>query len=438
MRKRILVISRNAWNNNISMGNTTSNIFKGVVGLEFANIFCRAEIPDNDICDIYYRITESELIKRLYNRKNSIGVQGNYIKFRNNQSKDNNAATNTEKRLYDIFRNHRFHILLWSRELLWKISDWKNESLSIFINKFKPDIIFMEMYDSFYMYDILKYAKFISNAKVVLFTGDDIYSLRKFSLSPLYWVNRIILRNKVRHSIINSELCYCMSEKQLLEFRNEFGDKFKVLRKSINQLDIQPFDRGNNHKDKDDLIKFVYTGNIIDGRWGTLVKLAKAINQINSTGIKASLTIYSTNKLSKSMQSKMTFNDNIKFMGRISVDMVDKVQKEADVLVHVESFKIKSKLQTRYSFSTKIVDYFRNSKCILAIGWEGSNSIEYLKKNNAAIVITDTNDIKEIVNQMILSPEIIEEYSENARICGLKNHLRDNVQKELIHDLKNI
>ncbi|MHA6533614.1 glycosyltransferase [Paenibacillus sp. BAC0078] len=429
MTSKILVITRNAWNNGNSTGNTATNLFSNWDRENLANLFCRAELPDNEVCDKYFRITESELIgSTLKNRE--IGIVANYESLTKTTSEKNVEIAEREKRIYNFFRNNRFHILLWAREILWAMGKWENKKLKEFLLEFNPQIIYMPIHDCFYMHNILRYVKKVTNAKVVLFTGDDMYSLKQFSVSILYWINRFILRRKIRSSIKMADICYCMSDIQISEFKNEFGGEFKILRKGITQAEGRP--RYSQH---DDVINFVYTGNITNGRWKTLAAIGRGIHALNNEKVKARLYIYTTNSLTNKMKRKLNFNDEVIFMGSVLPSKIRGIQQKADVVVHVESFELKYKLQTRLSFSTKLVDYFQNGKCILAVGWERANSIDYLVKNDAAIVATNKEEIINKLKEIINNPAIITEYSEKSWECGVGNHQIDEIQHSLYNDL---
>ncbi len=118
------------------------------------------------------------------------------------------------------------------------------------------------------------------------------------------------------------------------------------------------------------------------------------LNELNKTKLRAKLEIYSTNQLTNKMKRQLGSNDQVLFMGAVDSNKVKEIQRKSDVVVHVESFRLKYKLQTRLSFSTKLVDYFQNSKCIFAVGWDKANSIDYLIENDAAIVATSVDMIK--------------------------------------------
>ena len=107
MKGKILVISRNAWNNSNSTGNTATNFFSNWNDWEFANLFCRNEIPNNDICKRYFRISESDLLRGLF-KSDKIGKAASYEEFTEETEINSNANVSKEKRLYDHFRNNRW------------------------------------------------------------------------------------------------------------------------------------------------------------------------------------------------------------------------------------------------------------------------------------------------------------------------------------------
>lgn len=432
MNKRVLVITRNAWNNGNSTGNTASNFFSNWDKNSIANLFCRAELPNNQICDKYYRITENELIGSILKKKD-VGHIASYNKLVKNECQNNIKTIAKEKKLYDFFRNYRIYILVWAREILWSIGKWKNDKLYSFLKDFNPQIIYMPIHDCFYMHNILHYAKSVTNAKIILFTGDDMYSLKQFSLSGLYWINRFILRSKIRRSIKMADICYCMSDIQISEFKKEFDDKFKILRKGMSIKNLMPV-----YPKHAGAINFVYTGNICNGRWKVIAKIGKAIHELNNEKNKVKLYIYSANKLTSKMKKKLNIGDEVRFMGSVLPNRIPEIQQNADVVIHVESFELKYKLQTRLSFSTKLVDYFQNGKCIFAVGWSKANSIDYLIENDAAIIAVNEKEIKEKIKSIIDNPNIIDKYALKSWECGKLNHHKEDLQKLLYEDFNNI
>lgn len=425
---KCLVITLNAWNNANNTGNTATNIFSSIQDdYQFANIFCRNESPDNDLCDKYFRITEEDFLKaRLFG--SSIGTPGDYSAFHKvTNEQDRNA------KLHGAMRNHRWHVLLWVREALWRVASWKNERLESFAKEFDPDIVYMPIHDNWYMHDVLNAVCKATKAKVILYTGDDMYTYGQFRLSPLYWINRTVLRSKIRRSIRSATRVYCMSEEQAKRFQKEFGDKFRVLRKRVTTEPQRPSGAISDTKP----LKMVFTGNIGLGRWEQLTAIAQAVDELSpNSAPAASIEVYTTQSFAPAMRTQTDRIDSLTFKGAISPSEVVAVQEAADVLIHIESFGLRERLKCKFSFSTKLADYFQRQKAIFAVGPKGINSIDYLLANDAAIVATSPDEIRERLKQIIEDRSLIEVYATKSWQCGVQKHSSEKIQAMLKQDFR--
>ena len=66
--------------------------------------------------------------------------------------------------------------------------------------------------------------------------------------------------------------------------------------------------------------------------------------------------------------------------------------------MHVESFNLKNKLETRYAISTKVMDYISVGRCILAIGPSDIASTMYLDDRKLAYTARNKKDLLQIVH----------------------------------------
>ncbi len=429
----VLVISRSPWDIDNSTGNTLSNIFNNSK-FNLANIYCREGHPNNSLCTKYYKMSETLLIKKLFGVGTEAGIPFD-IKdlYEELNAKNDFKKNNMEKRLYDIFRSNRMHILLWLRELLWGLASWKNENLNKFILGFNPQIIFMWGYDVFYMHSVLKYVNSVSDASVLLFHTDDYSTSKQYSLNPFFWINRFILQKKIMTSINISSHNYCITEKQRDEYEEIYTRKFGLLRKGGDFSSSKYFSNKINNP-----IKLIYVGNITSARYKTLGRIGRVLQKINKGNIVAQLFIYTQNKLTKKMNRCLDIKDSIILKGSIPNKEVKNVLNQADVLIHVESFSLKEKLETRLSFSTKIVDYFQAARCIFAVGWSKAASINYLIQNDAAMVACNEEEIEEKLRMLIDHPELIGKYGRKGWECGKRNHQIETIQKEFFIDLQEV
>lgn len=430
MFPKVLVITRNAWNNGNCTGNTLSNFFDGWPDDKIANAYFRSEPISNNVCKNYFKITEQDLLRSLRCRTY---IPGNHIMiadYNTEESKEEIQDISNSKKIYSFFSHHRWTLAIWARDLLWFCTKWGNTKFVDFLQNYSPDVLYMPCYDSVYMHRILWFVKSITNARIVLFTGDDTYTLKQFSLSPLYWINRFINRFTMRKSVKLSDTLFVISDLQKKEYDKIFRIDCKILRKGGKfKSEIEP---KNNVTTP---IKMVYTGNIHAGRWKTLAVMVNALEKINKIDKLVDFDIYTLSHKTDEMIKALDKNGTSRLMPPASEKTIMEAIKNADVLVFVEPFTLRERLKWRLSFSTKIVDYLASSRAIVAIGPEGLSSMDYLKSNDAAYCITNRNEIEEKLEYLIKNPSLISQYAEKSWKCGSSNNRIEDTKKVLMSGL---
>ncbi len=436
---RILVISKTVWSRENSFGNSYNNIFRGIKDLEFANVFCRQGRPD---CDVNltrcFYIDQSKFIPNLFNRKIATGhelvlnLQSKVIsdnKISSHQLKEKKALHDWVIRLGKILR---WQVFKWMEDLHWKIGRWNSPELEKFIKDFQPDLLFMPVYYAMYMNDIVLWVKKLTNAPMLGYISDDNYTLRQFSLSPLFWIDRLWKRRKVKAVIDKCEILYVISVIQKREYNQIFGEKCKVLTK-MDDFDSPPPSWNYQHRP----LSLIYAGNIGTGRWKSLALLAKAVERLNHEGMECNLDIYTSTPLSLWMRHALLRHGTV-FHSPVSYYQIIQLQKETDILVHVEGLSFASRLAVHQSFSTKLVDFFAMGKPILAIGTPDVASISYLIENKAAMVVSDEQTIYKKLKDIIENKKILIDYGQKSYECGKKLHNRKEIQTLLKNDFRSI
>ncbi len=419
---RILVISNTPWRDDNSFGNSYTSIFKGIKKIELANIYCNYGAPDNDLVAHHFQITEKSLIHNLLNPKYPSGrvVENN---------KETAPLTNSQAKGVNFFKKNRLQIFFWIRDLIWIIGRWKSPQINKFITDFQPDIIFQPLYYSNYINNIVVYIKKLTNAPMVAYVSDDVYTLRQFSLSPLFWIDRFIKRRKIRKVVNLCEHLYVISDIQKKDYEKCFGIECRVLTKGAEFITPQLKSENNTP------LKFVFTGNIGAGRWKSLAMIADALNDINKDHIKVQLIIYTPSPLTKRMQKALTKNESVRLTGAVPSSEISAIHSDADVLIHVESLDLKERLLVRQSFSTKIVDYLHAARTIFAIGSPEVASMDFLTKNDAAIVAFNKESVREQIKYIVNDKSVLNEYAIKAWECGKRNNQISEIQKRLSTDL---
>lgn len=417
----VLIVSYESWRDTNNGGNVLSNIFSAFSDADIAQIYCYGDLPNNSVCQKYFQISDSMLLTDKKGRKLE---QRDYSV---DDIKHSEVADNKIKsKIPAVFKE----ALLLTREILWSISKWKTKELESFIKEFKPDIIFAPCYSYFHISKLALYAKSIARCPMISYISDDNYSLKQFRFSPSFWVNRLITRKWIRKHFSESSLIYTMTELQKKEYELLFKRPMKVLCKSA------LFEKCE--KKTGNPVQFIYAGGLYLNRWKVLAELSKALADINKNRLNAQLHIFSDSELSNYKKKKINDGCNSILHKAIPYSELTDRYRESDVAVHVESFDIKNRLITRLSFSTKIIDCMNSGCAVLAIGPNTQAGISYLKDNDAAVCVNNLNDLRSTVSELVNHTEMIEQYAEKANRLGKKNHIKNDIDKNVRQDFLDI
>lgn len=421
---RILVISDTPWSKENSFGNSFSNIFEGIPDLEFADIACRTVTDLDPIVSACFEISEKSLLKNLQDKRSPSGkkIDIEALKRRTKSAEESNVKT--------FARKKRWIVLFWARDLIWKLGHWKSKELLDFIDDFKPDLIFQPVYYSSYLNDIACFIQAYTNVPMLGYISDDNYTLRQFSLSPLYWIDRLYKRKKVKKTIEKCKILYVISDIQKQDYEKVFTPPCKVLTKCAD-FSEPPQLKAEYHSP----LQIVFTGNIGSSRWKSLAIIANALKTVNADGVKAQLRIYTATPLTEKMKKALEIPDTSFLMGTVPASAIPQIQSEADMLVHVEGLDLKNRLLVRQSFSTKLVDYFKSARPILAVGPYDVASMAHLMENDCALTAQNADDLAEKLNSVLCDRRILAELAEKAYACGKRYHDQTQMRAMLKADL---
>lgn len=416
---RILFISCSPWRDDNNIGNTYTNIFKGIDDLEIAHICCGGGSPSSDFVKKHFHISEKALLLNLIDRKISTGT----LAKEDAKYLDNLGG----KRFFNFMRKTRFQIFFWIRELIWLIGRWKSKELDQFIEEFNPDLLFVTFLDNIYLNRLILYVKEKCKKPLAVYAWDDVASLKRFSFSPLYWLNVMIQRPKLKKVAQKADLFYVISPMQQRYYAEYFKKPCKIITKGRVFYTEQEVSLNKP-------LQMVYAGNLGTGRVNSLIEIVKALKVIDKDEIIAQIQIYTLTPLSGRQKRQLCVN-NISFLNKpLKGSEVDSVLNKADILIHVEPLNKVDASKVAMSFSTKLVDYFSKRKCILAVGPKDVSSIDLLKKENIAAVATGKKEIIDVMKEILYDTDKLKFYANNAWLYGQKNYDIKKIQKSLVVD----
>ena len=419
---KVLSISLSTWRKDSGI-HTQTDLFKYYDPDRVAQIYTKSDLPNTDVCNSFFRISENEVIKSVYKRK-PVGCR---VQNGTEPDEATKKAMEEEQALYAKAHKKKSWFLTLAREFIWMLGKWKTKALDEFVEQEAPDVYFVPIYPVVYMgwiqlHILKKYPR-----PYVCYLADDNYSYKACGTNLFAYMHRWMLRKVVKKLATNCTEMFTITKTEAIETDACFGTKSVVLTKGI---DFEG--REYNDKPVSDPIRIVYTGNLLIGRAVSLVEISKAMANINKDGEKVIFDIYSATVPDEKTLEQLN-SHGCHFRGRVPKSEVDGIQESADIVVFAESLEKKHRMDARLSFSTKLTDYFKNGKCIFAIGDKGIAPIIYLRENDCAIIANEYSEIEERLRFLIETPEKISEYSRKAFDCGMKNHNAKDIEEIFVN-----
>ncbi|MBQ8184085.1 MAG: hypothetical protein IJ025_09345 [Clostridia bacterium] len=412
---KVLVVGINPWIDNTGI-NTLINFFDGWDKNSIAHIYTRAKLPNTHMCDKFFRISEPKVMKSVFKRSIRTGEEV----FNSNEEAVEASQEN------QIYNKKHSSLMSLAREFVWLLGKWKTKELDRFLDEYDADVLFFPVYANVYMNRLQNYIRKRTKKPVVLYVSDDNYSYKSIAKTPVSLFTRFWLRSQEKKLFKNAEKIMVIAPKQKEEYDRLFNTDSVILTKGID-FSAVPYEE----KSLNSPIKMIYTGKLIIGRWISLAKIAEAMGEINKNETKVELDIYTTDVLTEEQKTKLNRN-GCSVKGALTLDEVQQVQKQADILVFVESLEKEFRYTARLSFSTKITDYLKSGKCIFAVGDKDIAPIDYFNRYDSAITATSYDEIGEKLKELINNENKIIEYSKKAYDCGKEHHNAELTNKILV------
>jgi hypothetical protein len=316
--------------------------------------------------------------------------------------------------LFRLKRSFRMFLIATAELCPYFIS----KELLNFISDFNADAVYTTLENPRVIH-LVQHIQKISNIKIIPHFMDD-YPSTVFK-NPSTRIHRLIVLNKLKNLIASSPACFCISQSMCIEYTKRYEkEEFYPLMNCIEEY----YGNSEEYFENEDIIKFCYTGGLHLQRDQVLEQLIKYMALIKD--INFEFTIYTQKSVWDICSDQFSKFPFVSYGGYKNKDQILEKMKQSDVLVFAESFDVSVQNYTKFSISTKIPEYLSVGKNILAIGPKGIASIDYLKDNNAAYIITDLDDFKAInlVINDIINKKNSQIMIKNAKKLFIQNHLR--------------
>ncbi len=416
---KVLVVNALPFSWTTNSGITMSNLFMGWPSDRLAQIDYSNTKADFDICSNYWLLKKWDILKGcignspLSNIRSIEEIAANCADTLDQDGYESRATV--ERQLSCLPLKLRIYI----GEMIFRLPSVLSPPLLNWIDNFQPDVIFSFTASAPMLRTVVKISQLRDIPILPYFTDDWITTLFKddfLSLplrrSLLYWFDECLKRAPVR--IAN---CDAMNE----EYTKRYGGQFETFMNLVKYSEEMCSNRFERTRER---IRFVYIGSLEPGRWKSLRAIGEALQELETIGIKGELLIYSFPADIEKYGHSLSLEPVMRLMGTARYDDVRKLQQEADVLIHVESFDPSIREYTRYSLSTKIPQYMMVGACIFAYGPEEIASVKYLSDTGAGVTLgeDDPAQLAKLLGQLIQSHSLRNSTRSRAKEIALQRN----------------
>src|SRR5690606_551262 len=179
---RVLIISNNVLSTQNNNGKTLFSFFRHLPRNRIAQIYFSPEKADHRLASSFFRITDSEILGILSLRAKSRFAGGELF-----ESESDDAAEDRAIFPLNELSLKNFDSIRLLRELAWKFVHIDHDSLSAWVERFAPTVIFFCAGDSVFAYRIYEaVCAMVPLARKAVYVTDD-YILPRRKISPFWW-----------------------------------------------------------------------------------------------------------------------------------------------------------------------------------------------------------------------------------------------------------
>lgn len=407
---KVLIISHNPISTKSNMGKTFLSLFSEFDRSELCQFYIYPSFPDVRRCSSFYRVTDKEIVKSLF----SFNPIGGEVESKNINENADFYENPADRVLYRNVKN-KSALRRIARDTAWKLSRGYEKSLYSWLEKEKPDSIFLSPGPGEFIYDIALDISKKLNIPIVTYICDEYYFLdsSKGLLDKLRFGK---FKRKFEKLMANSARLAVICDELKQEYTRHFGiTADKVMTGAGREV-------AESVKIIDEPTEIRYFGNIRCNRFNSLREVGLALDGINSrTGKDYKLKIFTAEKDSEIL-SIFDGIRSIELCGFVSGEDFEREFNASQLLLHVEAFDDASIDRVKHSVSTKIADSLASGIPLLAYGPESISSMKHLIRHNCALTATSKEELKLMLETAFSDVERKRICAENAIETAKKYH----------------
>lgn len=292
-----------------------------------------------------------------------------------------------------------------------------------FARKFRPDVILTLGGDLRYLRLAGKLARKMGVPAVLYCMDDWIGTLfRESALFP----HRKYLNFQVGRFLKHSPFMFTISEKMGSEYSARYRIACHDFMNCSEPRDI-PADSGRSGGSR----TLLYLGGLHLNRHTNLLDIGRALDELNRRrACPARLKIRCPRADADAYRRELEQCRAIDLLPPIGHDEVAEAMRNADALVHVESFLPEDSLYTRLSVSTKLPEYFASGTSVFGYGPRGVASMEVIAASLAGAAAYSKEELPGVLERLLDDPQWRRELACNALDLARRKYCAEKMRRE--------
>lgn len=411
---KVLIISHNPVSSRSNMGKTFLTLFSGFAREELCQLYIYPAFPDRDICASYYRMTDKEALASVLSRKQPGGEVDHRV-----ISAQQGLYEHPEDQTIYKSRKNKSALRRLLRDAMWQLSPWNSKALKQWLDKEKPDCIFVAPGVAKFLYNFALTISRQRKIPIVCYFCDEYY----FSKQPEGQLDKLrlkLLQNKVRQLLEHSCHLITISE----EMRSAYADAFAIPTTALMNGASDMLSVRNTEPREPRVI--CYFGNVRCNRYVSLAEVGQELDRINrEQGTDYQLKIYSAEQ-DPEILGEFADIRSVELCAFVSGEEYTAAVENADLLLHVEAFDTDSIDFTKHSISTKIADSLASGIPVVAYGPESVASMRHLARHNCAIQAASREELGAALRKAFEEETVRRLAAENGLLAAAAFHNKEN------------
>lgn len=203
---------------------------------------------------------------------------------------------------------------------------------------------------------------------------------------------------------------------------------------------VSPDSYNPSPRESDSNFRIVYAGSFGLNRIDSLSALAKSVSQLKNKRKNLVLDVWCSDSDKRTFLNKYSeLATGCNFRGWADPAKLPAIFHDADLLVHLESFRKQDISFTKLSLSTKISQYLMAGRPVLAIAPEGLASVNVLNESGACVGVckNESQDISKCLLRCLESISELQSFGlkgldwavRNASVDGKREHFEGELKK---------